>query len=327
MNLSARLYFHSPCFDGIVSAVLTSDFAERVLNWTIDDLQPVTYKLRSSWLADPLVEPCAVVDFLYHPKATFWADHHPTTFLSPQVKRDFALREGPYATYNPRADSCAKLLWDHLKRAFQYRNHGYTNLVSWASKIDAAKYSSVTEAIQGTEPALRINFSLVYGDDDGYTASLVRHLRNRPLEAVADLPEVTARYQRFQLDVKRGLRFFRSHARLDRGVVVFDVNAEDMLIPRYAPYQFFPHARYSAGVIRREAGTTIIAMRNPWKGFAGIHMGKLFERIGGGGHARVGSVVLRGEDALRADAALNQVLTALQEDRRRLRRVSGSHSR
>ena len=68
-------------------------------------------------------------------------------------------------------------------------------------------------------------------------------------------------------------------------------------------------------------------MRNPWRGFASIHMGKLFERLGGGGHTRVGSVVLRGENALRADEVLDQLLTVLQEDRRRLRRVSGSHSR
>src|SRR5207249_1760794 len=175
MNSPARLYFHSPCFDGIVSAVLTWDFAESVLKWTIGDLQPVNYKLRPSWLADPLVDLCAVVDFLYHPKATFWADHHSTAFLSPEVKRDFELKQGPYLAYNSAADSCAKLLWDHFKRAFRYRNHAYAELVSWASKIDAAKYSSVREAIQGAEPALRINCSLAYGDDDGYSTSLVRH--------------------------------------------------------------------------------------------------------------------------------------------------------
>src|SRR5438876_6074091 len=104
MNSSSQLYFHSPCFDGIVSAVLTWDFVETVFRWTVRELKPVTYKLRESWLAETLVRPCAVVDFLYHPHATFWADHHSTTFLSPEAKHDFELKRGPYFVYDDNAD-------------------------------------------------------------------------------------------------------------------------------------------------------------------------------------------------------------------------------
>lgn len=322
---AAVLYFHSPCFDGIVSAVLTWDFAETVLKWRIRELQAVNYQRRSSWLSERLSQPSAVVDFLYHPQATFWADHHSTTFLSAEAERDFERRGGPYLIYNDTADACARLLWDRLESAFQYRNPRYAELVSWATKTDAAKYSSVWEAIEGTAPALRINGSLAYGDENGYSAWLVRQLRREPLEAVANLVQVRRRYERFRFDVAKGLELFRERARLDDGVVVFDVDAADTIVPRYAPYYFFPEARYSAGMVRRGGSTTITAMRNPWRESAGVHLGKIFEPLGGGGHERVGSVVLRGVDTSRAEMVLDQLLNVLQEVRSRP--VSGSHSR
>ncbi len=108
-------------------------------------------------------------------------------------------------------------------------------------------------------------------------------------------------------------------------MVVFDVDADDAIVPRYAPYYFFPDASYSAGVVRRRDSATITAMRNPWREFASMHLGKIFEPLGGGGHERVGSVVLRGVDTARAEMVLDQLLNVLREVRSR--RVSGSHSR
>ena len=327
MSSHSRIYFHSPCFDGIVSAILAWDFGEKVLKWTVEDLQPVNYKLRSSWLRETLVEPCAVVDFLYHPQASFWADHHATTFLTPEAKRDFKQKDNPHFAYDPKASSCAQLLWGHLKTAFGYRNRRYAPLVAWATKTDAARYASVQEAIEGTAPALRINCTLAYGDGDGYSVFLVRQLRNEPVEVVAGLPEVRTRYERFQNDVHQGLELFESRARLERGVVVFDLKAENTLVPRYAPYYFFPNAPYSAGIIRRDDTTTITAMRNPWRRVTSIHLGRLFERFGGGGHPRVGSVVLRDGDTARAEGLFQEVLTVLQGRFRRTPRLSGTHSR
>jgi hypothetical protein len=322
---TAVVYFHSPCFDGIVSAVLTWDFAEAVLGWKVGELRPVNYQRRSSWLSERLSQPSAVVDFLYHPQAMFWADHHSTTFLSAEAERDFEQRGSPYLIYDDTADACAQLLWDRLERDFQYRNPRYAELVSWATKTDAARYASVWEAIEGTAPALKINGSLAYGDENGYSAWLVRQLRREPLEAVANLREVRRRYERFRFDAAKGLELFRERARLDGGVVVFDVDADDTIVPRYAPYYFFPEARYSAGVVRRGGSTTITAMRNPWRDFSGVHLGKILEPLGGGGHERVGSVVLRGVDTSRAEMVLDQLLNVLREVRSR--RVSGSHSR
>lgn len=200
----SRLYFHSPCFDGIASAVLASDFVETFLDWAIEDYCPVNYRLRPTWLEEPLPEQSAVVDFLYHPRAAFWADHHSTSFLSQEVREEYDNKKTQYLAYDHKADSCAGLLWNHLKKSFDYRNNSFADLVAWADKTDGARYSSVREAIGGTAPALILNYSLAYGDDHGYSTLLVRHLRSNSLESAARLPEVQERYKRFQIDTAAG---------------------------------------------------------------------------------------------------------------------------
>src|SRR5258706_7178548 len=96
MNKESYLYFHSPCFDGIVSCVLAWDFLEATQAWSIREVHAVNYNERPTWLSRKLDSPCAVVDFLYHPEAQFWADHHATSFLNEEVKRDFEQRKSPW---------------------------------------------------------------------------------------------------------------------------------------------------------------------------------------------------------------------------------------
>ena len=92
-NQSAWLYFHSPCFDGIVSCVIASDFLERYGGWRFERFYAIDYAMRANWLSQTLHSCSAIVDFLYHPQAAFWADHHSTTFVTQAAKRDFDARQ------------------------------------------------------------------------------------------------------------------------------------------------------------------------------------------------------------------------------------------
>jgi hypothetical protein len=317
-----HLYFHSPCFDGIASAVLAMDFLETRSSWQGTVLCPVNYDVRAKWLTRSLETPAAVVDFLYHPKAEFWADHHISTFATQDARRDFERRREPGTVFDPNADSCAGLLWRHLSNTFGFRNRRYAELVEWADKIDAARYASVEEAIFPSTAALRISASLASSDAAEYSVFLVRQLRTASLGTVATLPEVVRRFESVQALFQRGLDRFQKAASLTSGgIVVFDVDGRGAHVSRYAPYYFFPEARDSLGVLRLDKGAKITAMRNPWRDFASVPLGKIFQKVGGGGHQRVGSVFLSEERAAKAKQLMRRLITDLREEERSIEKA------
>lgn len=311
----ATLYFHSPCFDGIVSAVLALDFLELSERWTFKDLRPVDYDHRDSWLSEKHSQPFAVVDFLYHPGADFWADHHQTSFLTPSLKHNFEEQKNPHHIYSSRSGSCAMLLWRVLRQCFKHRNIRYAELVRWADKIDAARYTSVEEAINGSHPALNINRTLAISKDPDYSVRLVRRLREESLERVACLPEVVEQSNKAQMMIRAGLEQVSKTVHIaDGNIAVFEADSSDALINRYAPYHFFPKARYSLGMVRSSGGIKITAMRNPWRHFPSVYLGRVFERFGGGGHRRVGAVMLRGSQARNAEQIVQRVLHEIRKE-------------
>ena len=315
MANGAHLYFHSPCFDGIVSGVLTWDFLETSQSWSIEDIRSVNYDAKSTWLSTSLNTKSAVVDFLYHPDAQFWADHHGTTFLNEEAKRDYERRISPWLVYDEYSGSCALLLWKHLASSFGYRNIRYESLVEWADRIDSARYASVEEAIFGTQPALRINLSLAVKDGPEYYSNLVKLLKCETLEEVAALPEVKARAEHAESMIRSGMDRFVKGSRLEQdGIAVFDVDSTDAIISRYAPYYIFPEARYSVGIVGSPNGASITAMRNPWWEFPSVPLGKIFSRFGGGGHRRVGALVLTNERAEEASHILEQIISEIRKE-------------
>lgn len=316
----ATLYFHHPCFDGLVSGVLAWLFLEHSQNWRIDTFCPVNYDVRESWLATELSTPTAVVDFLYHPQAIFWADHHLTTFVTRNARKDFERRKtGPCLLFDGRAGSCASLLWEHLRSRIPDAAR-YEEMVCWAGKIDSASYSSVHEAICGDAPALRVSRSQISENEPDspeeldYSRFLLRELRAGDLCRVAQLAPVSTRYDKAQSRIAAGLERMEGEVTLlDGGIATFDVQAKDNeIISRYAPYQFFPEARYSIGVVRSGAGIKITAMRNPWRDFDSVPLGKVLEEFGGGGHQRVAAVVIPIEQADQVHVAVDRLVSEMR---------------
>ena len=192
------LCLHFPCFDGLISGILASKFLE-AQGWSFTRIEPLNYTVRPTWLQSPLPSRTAVVDFLFHPDARFWADHHVTTFLTEQARQQFEElqsknAEGPgWFFYDSQQGSCAMLLWQKLGHAYGPETQRLREMVTWADKIDSASYESVQEAILGDSPALQINASLILGNSPEYCWFLLQALKNKTLIQVAQLPEVQSR--------------------------------------------------------------------------------------------------------------------------------------
>jgi hypothetical protein len=293
MAEALSVYLHFPCFDGVVSAVLASEYLHRKYGFDYGPIIPVNYDERDTWLARELTQPAAVVDFLYHPQARFWADHHATTFLSPELEAQFLANVTGELLYDAQAPSCADVIWRRSYRLL--REPRFREMVEWARRIDSASYKSVQDAVMGDTPALRISRSFLDDSSADYCSFLVEALRSSSLEEVAALPRVDAAYKRVKRAMLSGQKRFRKAAHLEADkIVVFNIrNPGEAVFSRYAPYLEYPDARYSVGILETGDGAKITAMRNPWRRFKSVPLGKIFNAYGGGGHQRVASVLLK----------------------------------
>ena len=311
--MTGNLYFHSPCFDGIVSAALIWEFMEARRGWKRARLVPVNYHLRKRWLNLKLDRPAVVVDFLYHPHTDFWADHHPTAFLTDEVRADFERREGANFVYEQVARSCAGVIWRHLHAQFRHRNGFFEELVGWAEKLDSATYESDEEALYGQAAAIQINTSLMAKDREGYSERLVEALREQTLDEVAARPDVKFRFREVDDLMNLGADRLKEVIYLDdEGYACFDVDITEVRMNRYAPFLFYPDARYAIGLSRWGRGITLRAMRNPWQPNPSVHLGHIFEQFDGGGHERVGTLVLRGNKQKRATELFETILAEIK---------------
>jgi hypothetical protein len=306
MSQTYTVYLHFPCFDGIVSAVLVSEYLKRKHDAVIGEFVPVGYAESKTWLARPLLKPAAVVDFLYHPDADFWADHHQTSFLTPEIEVQFRERRSTELVYDEGADCCAEVIWRKAYRTL--REPRFREMVEWARRIDSARYSSVEDAVLGEAPALRINLSLMQDTSADYCRYLVDSLRSMTLTEVASLPRVERNYKAVREATLSGQKLFRKASHLEKDkIVVFNVGKMGKAhLSRYAPYLEYPGARYSVGIFQTGEGAKITAMRNPWRRFKSVPLGRIFSRYGGGGHQRVASVLLK--DADEAKQTLGSIL-------------------
>ncbi len=305
MNRPFRLFFHAPCFDGVASAAMAAEHLERT-GFAVE-LEPVGYGSRATWLG-PKDERFGVVDFLYHPDALFFADHHATSFLDEDLRRDFDARAagGAELFYDSSAPSCATILVAVLKGSLDTAR--FSLLASAAAKVDSAAYPSVEEAVFPIDAAGAIRDSLAMGADGDYLRMLVQGLRRSTLDEIADRPDVRARVESYVRKQRSALASFRQTLRPGpTGIITFDYDTSHGNVSRYAPYLFEPEADYSIGILRAPGRAKITAMRNPWRDFPSVPLGRIFERAGGGGHTRVGSLELTGPAASDAGQRLHQL--------------------
>jgi hypothetical protein len=287
----AALYVHFPCFDGVVSGVIASRFLEEKYGWKFTVIEPVNYELRKQWLETTLPPRSVVLDFLYHPQAEFWADHHSTAFLNLDLQTSFETNKRTDHYYDKQSRSCASLLWRHLGASLS-QHSALEEMVEWADKIDSATYTSVQEALFDEHPALLISRSLAIDADAEYCEFLIKALKRSSLQETAASEQIQSRNRIAKERSALGLQRVREVIRLEGFAAVFEASGEGVLINRYLPYYFYPQAQYSIGVVHLDGSTKITTMRNPWLDFESPNLGKFMEKFGGGGHQRVGSVIL-----------------------------------
>lgn len=287
-----HLYFHQD-FDGICSAAALELYL-RALSPRAQFLRkPVDYDLKRDWPTATLEKHTAVVDFLYHPDAEWWFDHHETTF----VREDWQLgyRPDEQHVWRPDYKSCPRIIIESvsdlsLKGKLRLQ---FAEYLEWCDLIDSAGYESARQAVECAEPALRINATLQRDPTPDYLGLLIDSFQALPLARVAELHQVVERFSTASALQAKAISYIRRTAVIDRRVVFLDFARHAELFNRYAVYHLFPTVAFQIALYKSGPAHRLTVAANPWSNFEGPDLGAVCEKYGGGGHRAAAGILFR----------------------------------
>ena len=315
-----KIFFHDACFDGTTSAALFAAFYRDVVDRDVT-IKPIgmVHRDGNPFEGIPLdADDHACVDFRFcaDPKMRWWFDHHPTAFQPPALREIFERDHAPTWFFDPHAPSCAGFIAKTLAHGWKWQPPAHlADAVTWADKIDAAKFSTAAEAISLELPAQRIAAWLANGRTGLDTARYIEWLSQGSLAEVAQRPELAPQISAIEHERAKDIDQIRALAKWHDDVVVFD-RFDDLGArnPGFLGYWLFPESLYAVAGTRTAQTIKITVGLNKWTTSPRkptIDVGALCARFGGGGHAVVGGITLRGDELARARETIDQLVVEL----------------
>lgn len=286
------IHYHRD-FDGMVSAAVLAWMLERKTGerplW-----RSVNYDQREDWLSFEAGKRFAIVDFHFHPRAEFWFDHHPTTFLTDALRSAYTANER--WRWDETSPSCPPIILRHAQEHWDLGPpERFREMAHWSNVIDAARFESVEQAVFGEDPALRIMRALTVAPTPDWVDTIVTGMVDLDLAAVASRGDVEKACQRASKNRDRALEQFPPTIAWKKdAVLLYDASSDKIRRERFAAFYHHPDIHYSVGVIPTRSGFHVSAGENPWNppperaATNGAHIGTIMERYGGGGHKAVG---------------------------------------
>lgn len=267
------LYYHRD-YDGLVAAAMVyATTTESALA-----LHSVQYKAGLDWPRQSLGPAFGIVDFLFHPAAALWVDHHSTTFASDTERASF--RPDAFHIFEPDAPSCPGVI---VEQPWFAREPHWEEYVKWANVIDDAAYDSPAQANDLTNPHILLSHMIGETADDERLASIVRAIPRMAAQKVVKLGELVSIREKVLLDAAWMRANLGRLLALRGQVAMLDQASLHTPYRRYLPYERYPESRYGVGLYRSEDGVIVSVGENPWSTPGPVHLGELSREFGGGG--------------------------------------------
>jgi hypothetical protein len=319
--MQLKILYHGNCFDGCASAAL---FGRFFVEREGSRLRAVSYSPLHHQQGDAFppgafdADVNACVDFRFSPSANlhWWFDHHASAFVTSADRAAFEREASHQKFWDPAAPSCTGFIARTLAERFDWTAPELDELVRWADVIDAARFPSAAMAVALEEPALRIMALLEATKDPQLPTRVIEAMQHRALADIAAEPWAATPLGPILERHRAAIETVRRRAHVEGGVVTVDLadSGVEGGSNKFIAYDLFPDARYTVTVTRDPKRAKVSVGSNPWARPARAHdIAKLCERYGGGGHAVVGAVSLKGDqvdDARRIAAEIARALRA-----------------
>jgi hypothetical protein len=266
------LHFHRD-YDGVIAAAM--------IYANLSDppaLHATQYSPTLGWLEKNLGSAPAVVDFLYHPSALLWIDHHKTTFLDPSHASGFS--PDSYHVLDINAPSCPHLI--HQLPWFSQSDH-WTEYIKWSDIIDSAQYKNPFEANDILNPHLMLSRLIGELDNPTVIRNIVSSITTMPIDAVlkqAPIRELNNKLLKLEIKLRKALM---QRIVLVGSTAILDQSDFDAPYHRYIAYERFPQIYFGIGIYRSGKNFIVSVGENPWNRTSKIDLGALCQEYGGGG--------------------------------------------
>jgi hypothetical protein len=273
------LHFHQD-YDGMVAAAMV------YANLTyLPTLHAAQYSTDLHWLSRDLGDSPAIVDFLFHPSAKLWIDHHHTTFLEDRHAAEFVPDD--LHVLDQTAPSCP----DIIQRLpwFEVTEH-WREYVRWSNIIDAARYGSPAEANDVSNPHLMLSRLIAEISDQSLLVQLVDAITTRSVEEVLrikDVQSINDSLVRREVELREVLL---KTVRIVGDVAILNQSSHRTPYRRYIAYERYPEVHYGIGIYRNDSGFVVSVGENPWNRSSNVDLGALCKEFGGGGRKSTAGV-------------------------------------
>ncbi len=292
------IYYHRD-LDGIACAVtfmlyLTKRYGHKTANMkTI----PVDFDEKHRWEEFHIEQPSAILDFLFHPRANIYYDHHQKPFINNEFERSYASRIGdPYILLEKGESSATKLLFNDIKDLFELEfpdNFAMIQeMVNQVDRIDSAQYVDVDEWYSGSLQCIRLNRILLNNLNEDFCNKLVQDLIHSDIDRLLDTDEYKRLLAEADLKQKEEASIIEGILQPHGNVVLYDaVKPIPVQYRRFLPYKFHRNANFTVAVYDKRGTFEVSVGKNPWNSpdFE-INVGELCMGFGGGGHKNVGGI-------------------------------------
>ncbi|MBI2062770.1 MAG: hypothetical protein HYT61_00820 [Candidatus Yanofskybacteria bacterium] len=290
--MNYHLYFHND-LDGMASGAVMLNFlrsrGDNIISFNPIDYAPEIYK---GWVNYRFKKPFILLDFRYHSAASWWFDHHGTSFDSPSLSSWKKKYRNSVTHYrDPKCKSCCGMILFHLKKYFSFNAPSYIKeLAKWADIIDSAGYKSARDALDYSKPAMQ--FSLFLSNDNNLKnrPSLLKKLAEKSLEEIVSEKSIKTKISQLISGQNKALQNSKKSSKLYKRAAFLDATNADSDYNHFMIYLAYPNIKYS--VILEKTGNSyhLGVGKNPWvKSLGKVDVGNLMLRYCGGGHKNVGA--------------------------------------
>jgi hypothetical protein len=312
--------YHHGDLDGVFSAIM---LAKSYLDNNVEckfRFTPVNYD-QKDWQTKelPIADVIAVVDFVYHPQATIWYDHHLSGWGEIEPKEFIG-------KYDSSAPSCCEvILNDPLRLRFKNEAH-MQEIVRGISICDYALYSTPNEPYDITKWYSAMRMSLMEDGSDAYMEEIIKlFLYMEPsFKALTKniIPDIASwRAHKVNYATGKGFKKFQACYLFENKIVSFVVPPYEKF-DRYFPFKAENDAMYTV-YLRDSTWATppkcyVSVSKNPWalkdpnvsiKELLEVY--QFGENSPGGGHQDVGGLVTDTlADAVQVSRELVEKLTS-----------------